>query len=58
MLGVKCYPLCKITGTAWWDHNILQNWDDQQWLQNFHTRKQTFLELYKELALTLQCHNI
>ncbi|XP_067148208.1 uncharacterized protein [Apteryx mantelli] len=44
----------KRTSTAWWDHIVLQTWDDQEWLQNFHMRKQTFLELCEELTPALR----
>lgn len=32
----------------------MQNWDDQQRVQNFHMRKATFLELCEELVQVLQ----
>ncbi|XP_067386625.1 uncharacterized protein [Emydura macquarii macquarii] len=32
----------------------MQVWDDKQWLQNFEMRKNSFLQLCAELALTLQ----
>ncbi|XP_025975024.2 zinc finger protein 337-like isoform X2 [Dromaius novaehollandiae] len=40
----------KRTSAAWRDRVVLQPWDGQEWLQNFHRRKQTFLELREELA--------
>lgn len=43
---------CSLTRTTWWDLVILQTCNDQQWLQNFCIRKQTFLEQYEEFALT------
>ncbi|XP_050818238.1 uncharacterized protein LOC127055383 [Gopherus flavomarginatus] len=42
------------TSTEWWDHIILQVWDDKQWLQNFRMRKATFMGLCAELAPTLR----
>ncbi|XP_059585406.1 uncharacterized protein LOC102577222 isoform X1 [Alligator mississippiensis] len=44
----------KGTDSAWWDYAVLQTWDDQQWLQSFRMRKQTFVELCEELAPALQ----
>lgn len=40
--------------TEWWDHTVLETWDDHQWLQNFRMRKSTFLELCSRLAPALQ----
>ncbi|XP_053218796.1 uncharacterized protein LOC128400548 isoform X2 [Podarcis raffonei] len=40
--------------TEWWDHTVLQTWDDSQWLQNFRMRKATFLELCARLSPALQ----
>ncbi|CAM4538889.1 unnamed protein product [Lepidochelys kempii] len=40
------------TSTEWWDHIIMQVWDDEQWLQNFQMRKATFMGLCDELAPT------
>uniref|UniRef100_A0A8C4YQS5 Putative nuclease HARBI1 n=1 Tax=Gopherus evgoodei TaxID=1825980 RepID=A0A8C4YQS5_9SAUR len=42
------------TSTEWWDHIIMEVWDDEQWLQNFRMRKATFMELCEELAPTLR----
>ncbi|XP_050791623.1 uncharacterized protein LOC127041871 isoform X1 [Gopherus flavomarginatus] len=42
------------TSTEWWDHIVLQVWDDEQWLQNFRMRKATFMGLCAELAPTLR----
>ncbi|XP_050813866.1 uncharacterized protein LOC127053340 isoform X2 [Gopherus flavomarginatus] len=42
------------TSTEWWDHIVLQVWDDKQWLQNFWMRKATFVGLCEELTPTLQ----
>uniref|UniRef100_A0A8C4Y219 DDE Tnp4 domain-containing protein n=1 Tax=Gopherus evgoodei TaxID=1825980 RepID=A0A8C4Y219_9SAUR len=43
------------TSTEWWDHIVLQAWDDEQWLQNFRMRKATFMGLCAELTPTLWC---
>lgn len=43
--------------TGWWDHIILEIWDDDLWLQNLRMRKQRFLELCEELTPTLQWQN-
>ncbi|XP_065415196.1 uncharacterized protein LOC135973886 [Chrysemys picta bellii] len=43
------------TSTAWWDHIVMQVWDDEQWLQNFRMRKATFMVWCDELAPALQC---
>ncbi|XP_050786550.1 uncharacterized protein LOC127038146 [Gopherus flavomarginatus] len=45
------------TNTDWWDHIVLQVWDDSQWLRNFRMRKATFLELCELLSLTLKHRN-
>ncbi|CAM5164998.1 unnamed protein product [Natator depressus] len=42
------------TSTEWWDHIVMQVWDDEQWLQNFRMRKATFIGLCEELAPTLR----
>lgn len=42
----------------WWDHTILEAWDDQQQLQNFQVSKQTFTELCEELVPKCQAQNI
>uniref|UniRef100_A0A8C3HP06 Putative nuclease HARBI1 n=1 Tax=Chrysemys picta bellii TaxID=8478 RepID=A0A8C3HP06_CHRPI len=43
------------TSTEWWDHIVMEVWDDEQWLQNFRMRKATFMGLCEELAPTLRC---
>lgn len=45
------------TCTTGWDDIILGKWNDSQRLQNFRMRKQTFPELWKELAPTGQWQN-
>ncbi|CAM4546422.1 unnamed protein product [Caretta caretta] len=42
------------TSTEWWDHLVMQVWDDEQWLQKFWMRKATFMRLCAELAPALQ----
>ncbi|CAM4571328.1 unnamed protein product, partial [Lepidochelys kempii] len=42
------------TSTEWWDHIIMQVWDDKQWLQNFRMRKATSMGLCEELAHSLR----
>ncbi|XP_065420744.1 uncharacterized protein LOC135974969 isoform X2 [Chrysemys picta bellii] len=42
------------TSTEWWDHIVMDVWDDEQWLQNFRMRKATFMGLCEELAPTLR----
>ncbi|XP_065438119.1 uncharacterized protein LOC135981036 [Chrysemys picta bellii] len=42
------------TSTEWWDHIIMEAWDDEQWLQNFRMRKATFMGLCEALAPTLR----
>uniref|UniRef100_A0A8C3IAC3 Putative nuclease HARBI1 n=1 Tax=Chrysemys picta bellii TaxID=8478 RepID=A0A8C3IAC3_CHRPI len=42
------------TSTEWWDHIIMEVWDDKQWLQNFQMRKATFMGLCEELAPILR----
>lgn len=42
------------SSTDWWDHIVMQGWDDQQWLQNFRMRKATFLELCEWLDPALR----
>ncbi|XP_050802650.1 uncharacterized protein LOC127047838 [Gopherus flavomarginatus] len=42
------------TSTEWWDHIVMEVWDDEQWLQNFRMRKATFMGLCAELALNLR----
>ncbi|XP_053876904.1 uncharacterized protein LOC128833047 [Malaclemys terrapin pileata] len=41
------------TSTEWWDHIVMEVWDDEQWLQNFRMRKATFMGLCEELDPTL-----
>ncbi|CAM2106548.1 unnamed protein product [Caretta caretta] len=43
------------TSTDWWDHIVLQVWDDSQWLRNFRMRKGTFMELCDLLSPALRC---
>uniref|UniRef100_A0A8C4Y9J3 DDE Tnp4 domain-containing protein n=1 Tax=Gopherus evgoodei TaxID=1825980 RepID=A0A8C4Y9J3_9SAUR len=45
------------TSTEWWDHIVLQSWDDEQWLQNFRMRKATFMGLCDDLASNLRRMN-
>ncbi|CAM5075807.1 unnamed protein product [Natator depressus] len=45
------------TSTEWWDHIVLQVWDDSQWLRNFRMRKGTFMELCDLLSPALKCKN-
>uniref|UniRef100_A0A8C3F917 DDE Tnp4 domain-containing protein n=1 Tax=Chrysemys picta bellii TaxID=8478 RepID=A0A8C3F917_CHRPI len=42
------------TSMEWWDHIVMEVWDDEQWLQNFWMRKATFMGLCEELAPTLR----
>ncbi|XP_050805613.1 plasma alpha-L-fucosidase isoform X1 [Gopherus flavomarginatus] len=42
------------TSTEWWDHIVMQVWDDEQWLQNFRMRKATFMGLCEALTPTLR----
>ncbi|KAM7161246.1 uncharacterized protein RBU57_011055 [Macrochelys suwanniensis] len=42
------------TSTEWWDHIVMQVWDDEQWMQNFRMRKATFMGLCEELAPALR----
>ncbi|CAM4685680.1 unnamed protein product [Lepidochelys kempii] len=44
-------------GTDWWDHIVLQVWDDSQWLRNFHMHEGTFMELCDLLSPALKCMN-
>ncbi|CAM5106179.1 unnamed protein product [Eretmochelys imbricata] len=39
---VECCFWARETSTEWWDHIVMQVWDDEQWLQNFQMRKATF----------------
>nr|XP_025039017.1 uncharacterized protein LOC112545340 [Pelodiscus sinensis] len=41
------------TNSDWWDQIIMEHWDDQQWLQNFHMWKDTFMELCEWLTSAL-----
>ncbi|CAM5168244.1 unnamed protein product [Eretmochelys imbricata] len=45
------------TSTDWWDHIVLQVWDDSQWLQNFRMCKGIFMELCDLLSPALRCKN-
>ncbi|CAM5108407.1 unnamed protein product [Natator depressus] len=45
------------TSTDWWDHIVLQVWDDSQWLRNFRMRKGTFMELCDLLSPALRHKN-
>ncbi|CAM4346601.1 unnamed protein product, partial [Caretta caretta] len=45
------------TSTDWWDHVVLQVWDDSQWLRNFRMSKATFLELCELLSPALKRKN-
>ncbi|CAM4545622.1 unnamed protein product [Caretta caretta] len=38
----------------WWDHIVLQVWDDSQWLRNFHVCRATFMELCDLLSPALK----
>lgn len=40
----------RVSSTDWWNHIIMQAWDAQQWHQNLHMKKQTFLDLSEQLA--------
>ncbi|XP_075769099.1 uncharacterized protein LOC142821585 isoform X9 [Pelodiscus sinensis] len=42
------------TSSNWWDRLVMEQCDDQQWLHNFHMRKETFLELCAWLAPALR----
>uniref|UniRef100_A0A8C3F7J4 DDE Tnp4 domain-containing protein n=1 Tax=Chrysemys picta bellii TaxID=8478 RepID=A0A8C3F7J4_CHRPI len=42
------------TSTDWWDHVVLQVWDDSQWLRNFRMCKATFMELCYLLSPALK----
>ncbi|KAG6937574.1 hypothetical protein G0U57_009161, partial [Chelydra serpentina] len=42
------------TSTDWWDHIVLQVWDESQWLRNFRMRKGTFIELCELLSPALK----
>ncbi|KAM7175411.1 uncharacterized protein RBU57_001592 [Macrochelys suwanniensis] len=42
------------TSTEWWDHIVMQVWDDEQWVQNFRMRKATFMGLCEEFAPALR----
>ncbi|KAM7152503.1 uncharacterized protein RBU57_012649 [Macrochelys suwanniensis] len=45
------------TSTDWWDHIVLQVWDESQWLRNFRMRKGTFMELCELLSPALKHQN-
>nr|XP_048696075.1 neuropilin and tolloid-like protein 1 isoform X2 [Caretta caretta] len=51
---MECHFWTRKTSIEWWDHIVMQVWDDDQWLQNFRMRKATFTGLCEELAPTLQ----
>ncbi|KAM7165966.1 uncharacterized protein RBU57_007013 [Macrochelys suwanniensis] len=63
LLVAFTYMLCTVerrfwareTSTEWWDHIVMQVWDDEQWVQNFRMRKATFMGLCEELAPALRC---
>ncbi|CAM4597929.1 unnamed protein product [Lepidochelys olivacea] len=42
------------TSTEWWDHIVMQVWDDELWLQNFCMRKASFMGLCTKLGPTLR----
>ncbi|CAM5142495.1 unnamed protein product [Eretmochelys imbricata] len=42
------------TSTEWWDHIVMQVWDDKQWLRTFRMRKATFMGLCEELSPILR----
>ncbi|CAM5120087.1 unnamed protein product, partial [Eretmochelys imbricata] len=50
---VECRFWAWETSPEWWDHIVMQVWDDEQWLQNFRIRKATFMGLSAELAPNL-----
>ncbi|KAM7181774.1 uncharacterized protein RBU57_000416 [Macrochelys suwanniensis] len=45
------------TSTDWWDHIVLQVWDESQWLRNFRMHKGTFMELCELLSPALKRQN-
>ncbi|XP_050803907.1 uncharacterized protein LOC127048279 [Gopherus flavomarginatus] len=45
------------TSRDWWDHIVLQVWDDSQWLRNFSMHKGTFMELCDLLSPALKRQN-
>uniref|UniRef100_A0A8C3HUY7 Putative nuclease HARBI1 n=1 Tax=Chrysemys picta bellii TaxID=8478 RepID=A0A8C3HUY7_CHRPI len=51
---MECRFWARETSTEWWDHIVMEVWDDEQWLQNFRMRKATFMGLCEELAPTLR----
>ncbi|KAM7151325.1 uncharacterized protein RBU57_012021 [Macrochelys suwanniensis] len=51
---VECRFWVRETSTEWWDHIVMQVWDDEQWVQNFRMRKATFMGLCEELAPALR----
>ncbi|XP_065405433.1 uncharacterized protein LOC135972219 isoform X2 [Chrysemys picta bellii] len=57
VLAVECRFWVRETSTDWWDRIVLQVWDDSQWLQNFHMRKGTFMELCDLLSPALKHQN-
>ncbi|XP_050811119.1 RING finger protein 141 isoform X1 [Gopherus flavomarginatus] len=50
---VECLFWAWETSIEWWDHIVMEVWDDEQWLQNFWMRKATFMGLCAGLAPTL-----
>ncbi|KAM7133975.1 uncharacterized protein RBU57_003350 isoform 1-T3 [Macrochelys suwanniensis] len=55
---VECCFWARETSTEWWDHIVMQVWDDEQWLQNFRMRKATSRGLFEELGPTLRCKHM
>ncbi|CAM4559028.1 unnamed protein product [Lepidochelys olivacea] len=55
--SVECRFWAQETSTDWWDHIVLQVWDDSQWLRNFRMRKGTFMELCDLLSPALKRKN-
>ncbi|KAG6925862.1 hypothetical protein G0U57_013254 [Chelydra serpentina] len=52
--AVECRFWARETSTDWWDHIVLQVWDESQGLRNFRMRKSTFLELCELLSPALK----
>ncbi|CAM4703579.1 unnamed protein product [Lepidochelys kempii] len=55
--AVECRFWACETSTDWWDHIVLQVWDNSQWLRNFRMRKGTFMELCDLLSPALKHMN-
>ncbi|CAM5106876.1 unnamed protein product [Eretmochelys imbricata] len=55
--AMECHFWARETSTDWWDHIVLQVWDDSQWLRNFCMRKGTFMELCDLLSPALKRRN-